>query len=480
MASKPLITPSGAPLLDLTDYAGKSVSLNFNVSQDASYTESIGFYKVNNYDGAISRGSLVVKPGDENYKTIALASDNLLYSNGNSLSLSAPNNQQVNQQFTVAGGALYAPYASIQSTGDTFFAWSVENPSQFSNIRNNGSLSFSVEDIAGGGDQDFNDLQVFQVSASIVDSGGGGGGGGGGGVVPPTAVAKPSYFSISDAKVMEGDVAKVLITRTGNLNEVQHLSLNSFGGTASLGKDYNKVSEPIVFAKDQKSHTSLIPTLNDSLFEATEFISLMLSSDSNNLNTVAPNFTRTIGYVSILDTDDDNYFNTGSFSQQSTPIAISGGLKASDGSSISIPANTTIAYGTNASIYWPPAQFLPFFGAAGYLPPSSQNIAISGGVQASENSKISIGVDPISPGVNVALPADLKNIVVNSPFNAIAASSVDLLHFLQFQPIYNFGISAPTGFLPFTNTGFAPAQFASLVINPQQLSILQSGSRSVS
>lgn len=474
MASKPLITPSGAPLLDLTDYAGKSVSLSFNVLKDASYSESIGFYKVNNHDGAISRGSLIVKPGDENYKTIALASDNLLYSNGNSLSLSAPNNQQVNQQFTVAGGALYAPYASIQSTGDTFFAWSVENPSQFSNIRNNGSLSFSVEDIAGGGDQDFNDLQVFQVSASIVDSGGGVGG------IPPAPVAKPSYFSISDAKVMEGDVAKVLITRSGNLNEVQHLSLNSIGGTASLGKDYNKVSEAIVFAKDQKSYTSLIPTLNDTSFEPTEFISLMLSSDSNNLNTVAPNITRTIGYVSILDTDDDNYFNTGSFSQQSTPIAISGGLKASNGSSISIPANTTSAYGTNASIYWPPAQFLPFFGAAGYLPPSSQNIAISGGVQASESSKISIGVDPISAGVNVALPADLKNIVINSPFNAIAASSVDLLHFLQFQPIYNFGISAPTGFLPFANTVFAPAQYASLVINPQQLSILQSGSRSVS
>lgn len=477
MASKPLITPSGAPLLDLTDYASKSVSLSFNVSRDASYSGSIGFYKVNDYDGATSRGSITVNPGDENYKNIALASDNLLYSNGNSVNLSAPNNQQVNQQFTVAGGALYAPYASIYSTGDTFFAWPVENPSQFSNIRNNGSLSFSVEDIAGGGDQDFNDLQVFQVSASIVDSGGGG-------IppapIPPAPVAKPSYFSISDAKVMEGDVAKVLITRSGNLSEVQYLSLNSIGGTASLGKDYNKVSEAIVFAKDQKSYTSLIPTLNDTSFEPTEFISLMLSSDSNNLNTVAPNITRTIGYVSILDTDDDNYFNTSSFSQQSTPIAISGGLKASGGSSISIPANTTSAYGTNASIYWPPAQFLPFYGLAGYLPPSSQNIAISGGVQASENSTISIGVDPISAGVNVALPADLKNIVINSPFNAIAASSVDLLHFLQFQPIYNFGISAPTGFLPFANTVFAPAQYASLVINPQQLSILQSGSRSVS
>jgi len=474
MSNKSLIPSSGAPVLDLTDYVGKSVSLNFNVSKSSDYSESIGFYKVKDYNGAISNGSLIVKPGDENYKSIALASDNLLYSNGSSVSLSAPHNQQTNQQLTVVGGSLYAPYANISSTGDTFFAWPEENPSQFSNIRNNGSLAFSLEDIAGGGDQDYDDLQV---SVSIANSGDPKVPVSGGGGAPSAPTVKPSYFSISDAKVMEGDIAKVLITRSGNLNEVQYMSLNSIGGTASLGKDYNKVSEAIIFAKDQKTYTSLIPTLNDSLFEPTEFISLILSSDSSNTNAVAPNFTRSIGYVSILDTDDDNYFNSGSFSNQSTPIAISGGIKASGGASISIPANTTSSYGTNASIYWPPAQFLPFYGPSGFLLPSSQNIAISGGVQASENSKISIGVDPISPGVNLALPVDLKTVALNTPFNAIAASTVDMLHFLQFQPINSYGISGATGFLPFANTVFAPAQFASLVVSPQQLSILQSGSR---
>ena len=517
MANSPLISPSGAPLLDLTGYAGKTVSLAFSVSREAADDSSIGFYKVLDREGSVSLNSSSVLPGQKNYASAALAPGNLLSAGGQNVSLGAPDNASSNLSFDVSGGELWAPYARNSSKDITFFSWSAENPSEFSNVRNNGVNSFSLEDTPGGGDLDFNDLKV---SASVTNtsggsgsgsgsgsggSGGGSGGGGGGGPVVPV-----SYFSLSDAKALEGDTAKVLITRSGNLSTEQHLVLRSIGGTATLGQDYNKVGEEITFAKGQKTHTSLVPTLNDSRAEPTEFISLHLTPDSSKSDSPVPSLTRQIGYVSILDGDDDNRGTFGPGSSgfgASNPVAVSGGIQASGSSTVNVPAGGSYAYGTSYSAfpygsayygdsavgpayyvsspyytpYSTPAVYFPGYGPALYADPSPQTIAISGGVSASGGSTISIGVDTIAPGVNVASTVIGAGVaphafVVQTPFNAVSATAVDILHFLQSPSLQSFGVAVPVATYPGTYAPIAPSQLVPVMVTPQQMGILQSGS----
>jgi hypothetical protein len=517
MANSPLISPSGAPLLDLTGYSGQTVSLAFSVSRAADDNSSIGFYKVLDREGSVSLNSSSVLPGQINYASAALAPGNLLSAGGQNVSLGAPNNASSNLSFDVSGGELWAPYASNSSKGITFFSWSTENPSQFSNVRNNGGDSFSLEDIPGGGDNDFNDLQV---SASVTKTTGGGSGGGGGGSGSGGGgsgsgsgggpVVPVSYFSLSDAKVLEGDTAKVLITRSGNLNTEQHLVLQSFGGTATLGKDYNKVDEKITFATGQKTYTSLVPTLNDSRAEPTEFISLHLTPDSSKSDSPVPSITRQIGYVSILDGDDDNFGTFGpglSGFGGSNPVAVSGGIQATGGATVNVPAGGSYAYGTSYSTfpygsayygasavgpayyvsspyytpYSTPAAYFPGYGPALYADPSPQTIAISGGVSASGGSTISIGVDTIAPGVNVGSTVIGAGVaphafVVQTPFNAVSATSVDILHFLQTPSLQSFGVAVPFATYPGTYAAIAHSQIVPVMVTPQQMGILQSGS----
>jgi hypothetical protein len=500
MANSPLISPSGAPLLDLTGYAGKTVSLAFSVSRAAADDSSIGFYKVLDREGSVSLNSSSVLPGQKNYASAALAPGNLLSAGGQNVSLGAPNNASSNLSFDVSGGELWAPYARNSSKGITFFSWSAQNPSKFSNVRNDGGNSFSLEDLPRGGDRDFDDLKV---SASVTNTSGGSGGGGG-------PVVPVSYFSLSDAKALEGDTAKVLITRSGNLSTEQHLVLRSIGGTATLGQDYNKVGEEITFAKGQKTHTSLVPTLNDSRAEPTEFISLHLTPDSSKSDSPVPSLTRQIGYVSILDGDDDNRGTFGPGSSgfgASNPVAVSGGIQASGGSTVNVPAGGSYAYGTSYSAfpygsayygasavgpayyvsspyytpYSTPAVYFPGYGPALYADPSPQTIAISGGVSASEGSTISIGVDTIAPGVNVGTTVIGAGVaphafVVQTPFNAISATSVDILHFLQSPSLQSFGVAVPVATYPGTYAPIAPSQLVPVMVTPQQMGILQSGS----
>ena len=98
--------------------------------------------------------------------------------------------------------------------------------------------------------------------------------------------SQPSYYSLSDSKVLEGDVAEVNIFRSGDLSSPQTLRLQSFGGTARLGVDYDKVDEVIEFSANQDTYTSLIPTKSDSRFEPSEFVSLRLSPFGSSSNLI--------------------------------------------------------------------------------------------------------------------------------------------------------------------------------------------------
>jgi hypothetical protein len=257
-----------------------------------------------------------------------------------------------------------------------------------------------------------------------------------------------------------------------------------------------------------------VPTLNDSRAEPTEFISLHLTPDSSKSDSPVPSVTRQIGYVSILDGDDDNRGSFGPGSSgfgASNPVAVSGGIQASGGSTVNVPAGGpytygpayatapygTAFYGASAigpayyvnSPYYAPAYltgtpYFPGYGPALYAEPAPQVIAISGGVSATQGSTISIGVDTIAPGVNVGstvigVGVAPQAFVVQSPFNAVSASSVDVLHFLQTPSLQSFGVAVPVATYPGGFAAIAPTQLVPVMVTPEQMGILQSGSKPV-
>ena len=491
MASAPLIAPGGPAILDLTGYAGQVVSLNFDLLRSSDLTDTVTFYKVLDTQGSVSLGGSTFKPGDPGYKQAASASVNRLTSGGQPVSLSTPNNNQPTRvSFDVSGGSLWAPLANISPSGQTFYDWSVENPENFDNIRNTGNTSFSVEDLPGGGDRDFNDIAVSVTSSGSRPD------------PSPPSPGKPvqaSYCSLSDARALEGDPAKVVITRSGNLSQAQHLRLVSLGGTAMLGKDYDKVDDAITFEPGQTKYVSLVPTKADSLYEPSEFITLQLSADSSGSGTPPVVINRQIGYVTILDGDDDNGYNSGpgypgfgpnSYTRPS--VVISGGVEASGTSKINIPSRDSVYYGASPLgpvVYAPSPYFAPAYVASGYYPaaysyPSylpgpfasvaPEIIAISGGVQASQSSTVTIGADTIAPGVNVGAttqPAAPFAPAIGLPVvfaNPASGDRADIQHFANFSP-YSFGIAVPFGYAPLASSALVPGQFGAVLLSPDQM-----------
>lgn len=469
MADTTLIQASGPAILDLSSYAGQNVNLDFSVRRSSDYNNIAGFYRVADRAGSVNHGSSFYTPGNPAYLNAALTDSNLLKSQGQPVALSAKNNKTSSSSFEVSGGGLWAPYAS-NGKGNTYVSWSSANPGSFNNLRTEGVNKFSLEDLPGGGDRDRNDLIVTVAAGS--SSGGGGGGGGGGSTLPP------SYFSISDGKALEGQSAAITITRTGNLSTTQQLQLTSIGGTAQLGLDYDKVDQQITFAPNQASYVSLIPTKSDTRAEPTEFITLQLQPGSQQGENPTPQLTRQIGYVSILDADDDWAMN-GFGNTSQAPIAISGGVQATGNSTVNIPgmpsvlspALSSLSALSPAVVVGAPYLYSNYWGPnywPGYATfPSSQTIAISGGIEASENSQINIGRDPIALGVNQGTA-----FVASSPiFSAATSTAVDMLHFTHGLPLFSLGVG-PT--FPHLG-GWATGGASVLVISPEQAAILTSG-----
>ena len=63
---------------------------------------------------------------------------------------------------------MLAPYATISNTGETFFSFAAANSDGLTHFRSFGSGVIGLEDLKGGGDQDFDDLILgfnFQLTS---------------------------------------------------------------------------------------------------------------------------------------------------------------------------------------------------------------------------------------------------------------------------------------------------------------------------
>ena len=145
-------------ILDFSGLSDRRLEGKVSLFREANFDSKVGFYRIQNANGAVLdpiTGNLIL-PGTNNYQDIALDEGNLFKDFGN---LSVENNttKTLNiSSFSNAG--LLAPYVNIANTGETFFAYSAANADGMSHFRSFGSGVIGIEDIKGGGDQDFDDL----------------------------------------------------------------------------------------------------------------------------------------------------------------------------------------------------------------------------------------------------------------------------------------------------------------------------------
>jgi hypothetical protein len=156
-----------AAAIDLTGLTGQS-SVTFTVYREASFNNTVGFYVTDFADGRIITDQVTqatISPGEAGYKEAALAKQ---LSN---VQLTGQNNEETTFKATINNGVFLGTYVVVDgsdpSADEVFF--SHQGVGTFDQIRQVGINAFGIEDIVGGGDQDFNDLVIeFEVSAAII------------------------------------------------------------------------------------------------------------------------------------------------------------------------------------------------------------------------------------------------------------------------------------------------------------------------
>jgi Domain of unknown function (DUF4114)/RTX calcium-binding nonapeptide repeat (4 copies) len=146
-------------ILDFTTTLA-TVKAAFETKRDAGYNNHIGFYKIEDILGTIKIGANLLKPTDAGYRQAAiqgrLAGIDIVGDNG----------QTVNSTGEFLGGALYAPLMIANSAtanadfSNVYIAYSLGNADKTDHIRLFADNTFGFEDLAGGGDRDFNDVIV--------------------------------------------------------------------------------------------------------------------------------------------------------------------------------------------------------------------------------------------------------------------------------------------------------------------------------
>jgi len=146
------------PILDFTALAGRNISGTVSIAREAEYDSIVGFYKIQNTDGAVLDPvtSALVTPGDAGYKDAATHSSNLF----SPLNIfTTADEQTINSSITSFTDAdLLAPYATITTTGETYFSFDEANSDGLTHFRDFGNGTIGLEDMNGGGDKDYDDL----------------------------------------------------------------------------------------------------------------------------------------------------------------------------------------------------------------------------------------------------------------------------------------------------------------------------------
>jgi uncharacterized repeat protein (TIGR01451 family) len=152
-----------------------NVKANFTVNREAAFNNFVGFYKVADENGGIDvdgNGTVDFRPGDSGYAQAAIKN--------RVTGIDLRVNNQGTGTFTdktLTGGSIFAPF--ILTDGRTvdqvlngqvdqaYFAYLGANSDKVDHIRLLGNNVFGFEDLAGGGDKDYNDI-IVKVNLIVV------------------------------------------------------------------------------------------------------------------------------------------------------------------------------------------------------------------------------------------------------------------------------------------------------------------------
>ncbi|KKJ01367.1 FG-GAP-like repeat-containing protein [Prochlorothrix hollandica] len=148
-------------ILDLTNET-QDVSVSINVYREAAFDNLVGFYIIDDINGTVGG----VKVGDAGYTAAVLQNrvQTLDF-------LSVGNGSQTSFTGTLTAGKYLAPFIIVDGTlaeaqagnAQLYTAFLGANSDGFDHVRLLGSNVFGFEDLAGGGDADYQDL-VIQIS----------------------------------------------------------------------------------------------------------------------------------------------------------------------------------------------------------------------------------------------------------------------------------------------------------------------------
>ncbi|EAQ68034.1 hemolysin-type calcium-binding repeat family protein [Synechococcus sp. RS9909] len=149
-------------LLDLRSLEPfQQLTVDVNASREADFQSQVGFYVVQDAEGAVvdPLSGALIRPGDAGYQQAALSPRNSVTP---LQGLEAEDDGSSDRQDTLQGGALIAPVVEVLEPGQEaiYFAFAAANADGFNHFRRLGSNRIGMEDLPGGGDQDFNDLTM--------------------------------------------------------------------------------------------------------------------------------------------------------------------------------------------------------------------------------------------------------------------------------------------------------------------------------
>ena len=165
-------------ILDLRDITSQ-VKVDFSVYREAAFNNEVYFYKIDNAAGQI--GNLQANLANRaNYLQTALSNILKDSQTGTNIKFSAANQGIQTGTATITGGTILAPMIVVNGTlsqlldsdannnPQVYFPYLGVNSDGVDNIRLLGNNTFGFEDLANGGDLDYNDIIVKMNFTQVV------------------------------------------------------------------------------------------------------------------------------------------------------------------------------------------------------------------------------------------------------------------------------------------------------------------------
>jgi pimeloyl-ACP methyl ester carboxylesterase len=168
-------TQSQKELIDLRQVSG-SVAADISIYRSAAYNNHVYFYSIVDELGSIfdSVNNKTIQPGHPDYTKVAL--QNAI----TGIDLSTANNTTNNVRVSLAGGNLIAPIIVIDgdksnlldsdpnNDRSVYTPFITGNGDSVDRVRLLGDNTFGFEDLAGGGDRDYNDIIVKATIQAVA------------------------------------------------------------------------------------------------------------------------------------------------------------------------------------------------------------------------------------------------------------------------------------------------------------------------